>query len=493
MTTTVIQDCCVLDSTHPSGLTEHQDILIQGNMIESVLSTGGQAHAPQVIDGRGLLAVPGLINAHTHSPENVLRATTEQLPLELWVVRQFAFHNGYPPRLTYLMTLAGAAEMIHSGITAVLDHFWMARQPDPEGLDAAMQAYDVSGMRVALAPMLEDQDLILSRALQLEASLYKIIENQEKRPAAAELLESLQEFMDRWHGRANGRLMCMPGPAGPQWCSNRLLQGCQELAQRYATGFHMHMAETHIQAGICRTVYGKPAVLEMDTLGLLGPGTSLAHCVWVNKEEIEALARTGTVVIHNPVSNLKLGSGIAPIPQMLEHGVTVALGTDGASSNDNQNMFTAMKLMGLLHSPASHRSRDWLSARQVMAAATLAGAKALGQPDNLGRIHTGCLADLTLLDLDQAFWSSATDAIQYTVYSETGSAVRHVIIDGRLVMENRKMITFPERDIYNEMQEQMELFLRQNPQPTDELDLLLDTWKSALHRMDAEENGTNGR
>jgi len=282
MMTTLIQNCSLLDSSSPKGYIEHQDILICDHRIAAVQSTGAIANSDRVIDGQGLLALPGLINSHTHSPENILRATVEQLHLELWLVKQFAHRANFPLRLIYLITLAGTAEMIRSGTTAVLDHFWMAQSLTLEGLDAAMHAYAESGMRVGLAPLVEDQNLILEYAVRAEPRLALLEEDQENRAVSSDLLVLLQDFFERWHLKENGRLKCLPGPGGPQWCSRHLLQGCLELAQQFNTGFHLHLAETCLQSKVCLSIYGRPAILELEEMGILGPNTSIAHGVWIS-------------------------------------------------------------------------------------------------------------------------------------------------------------------------------------------------------------------
>ena len=487
MMTTLIQNCSLLDSSSPKGYIEHQDILICDHRIAAVQSTGAIANSDRVIDGQGLLALPGLINSHTHSPENILRATVEQLHLELWLVKQFAHRANFPLRLIYLITLAGTAEMIRSGTTAVLDHFWMAQSLTLEGLDAAMHAYSESGMRVGVAPLVEDQNLILEYASRAEPRLELLEEDPENRAVSSDLLVLLQDFFERWHLKENGRLKCLPGPGGPQWCSRHLLQGCLELAQQFNTGFHLHLAETCLQSKVCLSIYGRPAILELEEMGILGPNTSIAHGVWISDDEISSLARTDTTIVHNPVSNLRLGSGIAPIPQMLARGVDVALGTDGAASNDNQNMFTAMKLMGLLHSPAIWETNAWLSARQVIESSTLSGAKVLGYPNNLGRISKDYLADLVLLDLAQSFWTPATDAMQYLVFCETGSSIKYVIIDGKVILDNGTLATVPEKDVHQELKEQVDSYFKNYPQSSKKLTTLLDSWKAALDKLIQEE------
>jgi cytosine/adenosine deaminase-related metal-dependent hydrolase len=492
MTDILIKNCHILDGRASAGYIENQDILIHEKIIQRISPSDATHTAKRVINGQNMLAIPGIINAHTHSIENVLRGGSERLPLELWLIQQSAFRAAIPPRLVYLIALAGAAEMLRSGTTAALDHFWMAGPMTSSGLDAVMQAYADIGMRVSLAPMLEDCDLIAKAMMAANPRLASVWEDETGRPDATALLELVEDFVSRWQGQSEGRLRCLPGPGGPQWCSEALLTGCQALADRFGSGLHIHLAETEIQSRVCRQAYGHPVVFEMDRLGVLKPETSVAHCIWVDDAELDILARTHTKVIHNPVSNLKLGSGIAPVPAMLRRGIQVALGTDGAASNDNQNMFAVLKLTALLHSPVT-KSDHWLEAQEVLEMATQAGAGVLGYHQNeLGGLREGCLADIALLDLSQVPVEPLPNAAVYLVYVETGASVRHVIVNGQLVVENGQVLTIPEADILLELRDQMCAYNTSYPRPAGKIQALMAECAHALSQMIDEETGQNG-
>ena len=479
----LIQSCYVLDQDAPSGYLRQQNILIEGDKILAVRPTGLPVNEAEVIDGENLLVIPGLINAHTHSPENVLRGTSERIPLEPWLVMQFADMPNFSREMIYLMTLAGAGEMLRSGTTAVLDHFVMFEAFNAEGIDAAMRAYDVSGMRAALSPMLEDRDLTSKYLLASSPELAGFYSEQDSHPSTFEQLELMRDFLDRWHGASGGRLRGLPGLGGLQWCSPQLLDGSRDLARQFNTGIHMHLNETRLQAQACRSVLKRPAVLELERLGIMDPANSFAHAVWMEQEELDILARSKAIVVHNPVSNLKLGSGIAKIPAMLDLGIPVGLGADGAASNDNQNMFSAMKITGLIHSPAVERSARWLSARDVFSMATVGGARAIGFQGRLGLIKEGYLADLTLLDLNYAFHNPSTDAFQYLVFCETGSAVRHVLVGGEWAVKDGRVMTFREEEVLQELAVQMkDYFRRSGKRDEKKTAALVEAWRRALDK-----------
>lgn len=489
LTNKLIQNCSILDNRSASGTRDHQDILIQGNRITAVQSTGEFTADALACDGTDLLAIPGLINAHTHSPENILRGNSERMPLESWLVALFSFLPNYSDELIHLITLAGCAEMLRSGTTSVLDHFWMPEGLTLSGLNAAMEAYLSSGMRVALAPMIEDRDSILSRAERVNPALLAL-QPSEIRPQNT--LAVVDEFFSYWQVNGTSRLKGLLGPGGLQWCSDELLAGCLRLAEKYNTGIHLHLNETQLQAKVCQDDFRKTATLHLNHLGLIGKRTSLAHAVWMADEELDLLASSEATVVHNPVSNLKLGSGIARIPEMLDRGINVALGTDGAASNDNQNMFGSMKVSGLVHSPAVTPSSRWVGAGEVFRMATDNGAKVICPDDQLGRIAPGYLADLVLLDRTRTFNSPPQDPLDMLVFTETGASIQHVMVDGEWVVWNGKVITFQEDEIYCELAREAKAFFDHHPRRTPQIQSLIYAWSTALNIIQHVEEKKNG-
>lgn len=465
----LIRNCAVLDPDAPRGVREGQNIVIEDQRIAAVEPGAGEdASCEEVIEGRGLLAIPGLVNAHSHSPETIMKATSDRLPLEFWLARLFATCGAYTPREVYLACLVGAVEMLRTGTTAVVDHLWMAPAPSPELLDAAMQAYADVGIRAAVAPLIDDEDHVVRVAHASGFPLGETLLGRRRVPADAdELLGLVEDFITRWHGRAEGRLQCFVGPSGIQWCSERLLATAAGLARRYRTGFHLHVLETRLQSYVCRERFGMPGVAYLQSIGVLGPNVSLAHAVWLDEEDLEAVAATGTRVVHNPASNLKLGSGIAPVRTMLDRGVTVALGTDGAASSDNHVLFDAIKLAGLVHNIRHPDPARWVSAREAVTMATEGGAAVLGLAGRLGRVAPGCLADIALLDMHTAVWTPVNDAFRQLAYCETGQSVRTVIVNGRVVMRDQVLTTLDEREV---LAEARDVFSRRRaavPDPTE--------------------------
>lgn len=416
------------------------DILIAAGRIGSIAPTGAE-HDRSIdrIDGAGLLAIPGLINAHSHSPENCLRGTGEGLPLEPWLLRMFGTSGPYTPEDHYDCALAGAVEMLELGITAVVDHLWMT-PPSVEAVDATMRAYRDAGIRAAVAPLMNDHDFTEDFAASIGIDLgLGAMSHHVAMPPAAELVAQLRESLTAWHGAESGRLRILAGPGGVQWASDDLLGGLAGAAREHGTGLHMHLLETSLQQRVCRHRFGGSAIEALDRLGVLGPDCSLPHSVWTDERDVEVIAASGAIPVHNPAANLRLGSGRAPIAAMREAGVTVAIGTDGSASSDNQNLWEALRLTSLLHNDAA--ADRWLTSSATLEMATAGGAAVLGLGVELGRLDQGAIADLALIDRRGDGIAGAVDTTAALALSESGRGVRHVIVDGRLVVSDGRCVT----------------------------------------------------
>lgn len=456
----LIRGCAVLAPHAQGRLLLHQNILVVGNRIQAIGPTStlppDPASTGTILDAEGLLAIPGLINAHTHSPENLLKATSPSLPLELWLVPLFTGITEWSPRLVYLSALLGAIEMLKSGTTTVLDHLWTSEGVASEYLDAAMQAYADVGIRAAIAPSIEDQDLVLEAGAQrgLVFPHHPFVDRFASWPAITTQLAALERFLSTWHQAADGRLRVLVGPSGIHWCSPALLTSCLRLAEQFRTGLHLHAVETELQARVIREALGQGGITFLDAANVLKPGTSLAHAIWLEPGDLERLARTRTTVVHNPVSNLRLGSGRFPLIKARNMGVPVALGSDGAASNDTQNMFEVLKLTGLLHNDPHEGSGRWPSPVDILEAATRGGASALGLESELGEIAPGQLADLVLVNLDAPAFFPLRDPYLHLLYAEHGESVKTVIVQGRIVVQRRAVTTVDENALRRELREQ---------------------------------------
>jgi guanine deaminase len=319
--------------------------------------------------------------------------------------------------------------------------------PAPEDAEAVARAYQDVGMRAVIAPAVADivfYTTVPGLIDLLPKPLRQTVESI--RPAPTEgLLRLSEDILRRWPNTPGGRVRAALAPTIPTQCTEAFLQGCARLAREHGALLHTHLAESKVQAVASRQRWGKTAVAHLDDLGLLGPSFVGAHGVWLTPEDIKRLGDTGAAIAHNPASNLRLGSGIAAVREMLEAGVTVGLGTDGAMSSDNLNLFEAMRMAALVGNVRfPHDSSRWLQAAEVWNLATRGSARLLGLGDDLGAVVPGRLADLVLLRGDSTFLRPLNDPMGALVYSETGADVDTVLVGGRVVVRGGRVLTVDE-------------------------------------------------
>ena len=407
------------------------DILIRGGRIAALGSIQADPEE-KVLWGDSLLAVPGFVNAHYHSPLSILRGTADGLSHPAFMWQNQADTARRTPHEVYVSALLGGVEMLTTGTTAVMDHF-----PEQgfalEHVEAVVRAYRALGMRAVIALRVFDQaydDILPAGGLPAG------FPNPLVAAPLGETMALLEEAVAA-HDDAKGLIRIFPAPSNPSRCSDALLVKCEELARRRGLGVHTHLLETEVQTRIAQERYGTTMVRHMERLGLLSQRLSCAHTIWIDEEDIARLAGSGVTVVHNPESNLKVGAGFMPLPAMRYHGVRVALGTDGASTNDNLALHEAMRLAITLHRPREDRSR-WARAEDALEMATTAGAMAL-QSDQIGRIEAGQSADLVLYDLSKPRWTPCNDPAQQLVFAENGDSVHTVLVAGRIVVQEGKV------------------------------------------------------
>jgi cytosine/adenosine deaminase-related metal-dependent hydrolase len=263
-----------------------------------------------------------------------------------------------------------------------------------------------------------------------------------KPQGGSELRDLMEDTIKRWHGRGGRRLLSVyPAPSNPDRCSDGALIMCAELAQRYDTGIHTHLLETERQAQLAAERYGHSAVEHLDTLGVLSARWSCAHCNWLTDGDIDVMAGRGAVAVLNPESNAVLGTGRARAPDMRRRGLTIALGTDGASANDNLVLHEAMRAIATNHRAGERDRSRWITARDALHMATAGGAAALREPQ-LGAVAPGFVADLVLYRLDAPWWVPLNNPVNQLVFAETGASVDTVLIDGKVVLDRGRVTTF---------------------------------------------------
>lgn len=364
-------------------------------------------HAAEVVDAGGAILMPGLVNTHCHAADSLFRGLVEDLPLEPWLQTVWKAEAAILNRRTVrLGATLGLAELLLSGVTTVMDMFWF-----PE--ETARAAREL-GMRVATGGIFIDFP-----------GVDHVSHDDRLRAARA--------FFAEFDGADDVFPTIMPHGAYTVGPDN--LTSAKALAEERGALFCTHAAETRAEQADIETRYGRSVIRHLDHLGLLDERTVLAHCVWLDDAEIEILARTGATVSHNPVSNLKLASGIARVSDMLAAGVRVTVGTDGAISGNDLDMWMALRLAATLHRGATHRA-DAVSTRQALAMVTREGAAALGAADRIGALEVGKFADMILIDTDRVHATPMFDPMTHIVFSTAKSDVRDVFVAGRRVVRD---------------------------------------------------------
>lgn len=422
---------------------EPLDILIEGDTIREIGPRGLAAPDDALaIDGARRLVHPGLVNAHTHGHGALAKAMGDRWSLELLLAAGPWISGNRSLEDKYLSASLNAAEMVLKGSTACYDLFFEVPAPSLDGMAAVARAYGDVGMRATIAPMVADMSLyqaIPGLYDTLPEALKGEVDKMRMQPYEA-TLRDVEAFMkgERFDG---DRLKLALAPTIPLHCSDAFLGACRDCARRFGLGLHSHVAESKIQALSGLRRYKRTLTAHLDELGLLGPDFTVAHGVWLDDDDMKRLAGHGASVAHNPGSNMRLGSGIADMRAMLKAGVNVAIGTDGSNSADNQNMYEAVRLASFASKARGPDYTEWVTTPEALHAATEGGARALGFAGKIGRIEAGYKADLVFVDLDHINWLPHNRTVNQLVHVEDGTAVHSVMIGGRFVVENRKLLT----------------------------------------------------
>jgi 5-methylthioadenosine/S-adenosylhomocysteine deaminase len=400
------------------------------------------------IDATGHLLMPGLVNAHFHSSANLLKGSLNSLPLEVFMLFETPVDGTRDdPRATYVSTLLGAVEMLKCGVTAVLDDAFFVPAPSPAAIDAIMQAYADSGIRASLAL---DQPNVpeIDKLPFLKDLLPPDLLARASAPAAMDaggLLDCYRHLLERWHGSADGRLRAAVSCSAPQRVTEEYFRELDALSRRHDLPFFVHMLETKVQRVLGEEKYGRSLVRYVKDLGLLSNRMNIIHAIWVDESDMDLIAESGAVIAHNPISNLRLGSGVMPFRELVERGIPICLGTDEAITDDSINMWNVAKLAGLIHNLTGGDYEQWPKAAEILHCLIQGGARAMRLPKPIGQVAVGHQADLILVDLDTLPFTPLNDLRRQLVYCEQGTSVRMTMVAGRVVYENGKVTGLDER------------------------------------------------
>ena len=378
--------------------------------------------AARTIDAAGKLVMPGLVNSHTHAAMTLFRGLADDLPLDTWLTKHIwpAEAKFITPASVRIGANLALAEMIRSGTTTFSDMYFYA--------DELAQAAKTAGVRGVVGEAVLDFPTPDSKSPQ-------------------ESFVIIEKLAAKW--RNDPLITIAVAPHAPYTCSPETLKSAKKLADTLGLPITIHVSETRKEVTDITAKYGVPPFEHLDRLGFFGGTVIVAHAVYPTPNEIRLMADKKVGVAHNPQSNMKLASGVAPVPEMLRAGITVGLGTDGAASNNNLSMFKEMNAAALLQK-VSRLEPTAMAARETVKAATIGGARVLGLEKRIGSLEKGKRADLIIIDLNRPHLVPLYDVYSLLVYAANGADVETVIIDGRPVMENRKLLTLDEESIMRE-------------------------------------------
>ena len=428
MASWLIRNATMVTMDDDGTLLPEADLLIEDTDIAGLWPKGEmpkETAADNTIEAGGMVAMPGLINAHTHCAMTLLRGYADDMPLMPWLEeRIWPFEMKLQEDDVYWGTLLGIAEMIRGGVTCFNDMYHYFAATARAVVDSGIRA-NVSGVLLAFLP---DADERLERAI---------------------------EFAAEWKTKGDGRLVTMLGPHAPYTCPNHLLHRVIEGAGEAGVGIHIHVSETAQEVEDSLREFNQTPVERLQDIGLLDVSPVVAaHCVHLTDSDIETLAEKQVGISHNPGSNMKLASGTAPIPRLLEANAIVGLGSDGAASNNNLDILEEARLAALLHK-LQGGDPTLVTAQQALCMATRGGAEALGIHDRVGQLAPGMRADVVLLDFRQAHLFPQHDIVSHLIYAARAGDVRTVFVNGRPLMIDRELQTLDEEEIFGQVGERL--------------------------------------
>lgn len=409
----IIKNGTILTMDFKNSILENGFLAIRGDRISNI-GTGDMPSikATKIIDAKGGLVLPGLVNGHTHAAMTLFRGLADDLPLMQWLENYiFPAERNMDAEFVYTGTLLALAEMILSGTTTFCDMYLF----EEEVAKAAKKA----GVRCLVGEVLYD----------FPSPNYGSV---------GKGLEYTESLIQKW--RDDPIVSIAVEPHSLFTCSPELLMAANELALKHRVPLIIHVAETLNEVSEIKGKYAKTPIEHLDSLGLLGAHLIADHCVHLGPSDIKKMAEHGVKVVHNPESNMKLASGIAPVPELIKQGVTVGLGTDGCASNNNLDLFSEMDTAAKLHKVHA-MDPTVVDAVTVLRMATIEGARALGLQDITGSLEIGKKADVIVIDTHKPHLTPMYNAVSHLVYAASGNDVTHSVINGKLVMEDRKLLT----------------------------------------------------
>ena len=412
---TVIHNCTIITVNPEFEIIEYGIMCIRNGRIEQISTQNHDQELPDsndVIDAKGGIVMPGLVNTHTHLPMTLFRGLADDLPLDKWLNEHIfpAERKHINPESVRIGALLGCAEMLLSGTTTCCDGYFLEDNVASAVYDSGMRAVLGQGVIDFPAPGIADP---------------------------SENIKNAVEFSEKWldfSSNITPSIFCH----SPYTCSAKTLKKAKAAAKGLL--FQIHAAETKSEWDQIQSEHKTSPVKYLDRIGVIDQNTLLVHGIWVDDTDIEIIAKRHAKVAHNPGSNMKLASGIAPVPDFLEAGITVGLGTDGCASNNNLDLFQEMNVAAKLHK-VNTLDPTIMDARTVLKMATIESAKAIGLDKKIGSLEIGKLADLIVIDTNSPHLVPMYDPVSHIVYTIRGSDVRDVFVGGKMIIRNKKLLT----------------------------------------------------
>lgn len=460
--TTFVKGAHILTLDEDDNEYARANILIEGSKIVDIgpdVAPPPDSANAKIVDATGLLAMPGLVNAHFHSSGNFMKGALDDTPLEIFMLYEVPPITGTvpPPRHNYVRTMLGAMEMLKRGVTAVQDDAYHIPEPTHDGIDAIMQAYADCGMRACVSidqpnvveyekyPFLAD---ILPEEIRCEMQQAPLQSTQE-------LTDLYHWFIERWNGACEGRLRCAVSCSAPQRVTEDYLAELSGLSRLHNLPYYIHVLETKLQRVLGEEKYGKSLVHYLHDQGILDERCNIIHSIWVDDDDIQLLSDSGCTVAHQPLCNMKIGSGVMPFRRLRDHNVSICLGSDESNTDDTTNMWSVGKAAGLVHKLSDHEYRNWPQAVEILNCLVGGAARAMQMTDELGMLKAGYQADLILIDLNTLNFTPLNDLRRQLVFCEDGTSVVMTMVAGQIVYEHGQLLTVDEEAIKAEIRELM--------------------------------------
>ena len=410
-------------------------VLLQDDRIAAVGAGAApaelRARATETVDASLMAVMPGMVNAHTHLFQGFIRGLADDKPLLEWLKAAiWPVAQALTERDAYVAAMLGLVENIRGGATSVIDHQYIHTEPGND--DGVFRAAEETGVRFLNARGWADMDYHPA-----------FMETPDR------IVAEMTRLRERWHGAADGRLRLEFGPLIPWGCSDATMRRTRALAAEWGLGTQIHVAETQAEIAMELASRGQRHIEWLHSLDALGPEVQLVHSVWLSDHEMDLIERSGAVVVHCPISNMKMASGVARVPEMRGRGIPVALASDGSASNNSQDMLGVLKTTCLLHRVNSLNAMI-LQPEDIVWMACRGGAAAFGQPELIGSLEAGKKADVVLVDLNTPFAMPVHKPVSALVYNAGYGSVDTVLVDGKLLMRGKKVLCVDEEALLAE-------------------------------------------